>query len=66
MRLTFTLAGFELDLTLGRENKDADDDVWIDCGTTASTPIGFYRPEIPWDHDGPVHQFDPGDDTEDQ
>jgi hypothetical protein len=65
MRLTLSLLGFELDVTLGRETEPADDDVWVDCGTTVSTPVGFVRPEIPWDADCPVHQFDPGDGDED-
>jgi hypothetical protein len=66
MRLTLTLLGLELDLTLGRQTPDTDDDVWVDCGATGSTPVGFTRsPHPEWDAPGSYHQFDPDDDSED-
>lgn len=66
MRLTLTLGGFELDLTLGRETQDADDDVYIDRGYLTSYPVGFVRdPDVPWEDRGSLHQFDPEPDSED-
>lgn len=34
-------------------------------GDVLSTPIGFTRPEIPWEDSGSMHQFDPEPDGED-
>lgn len=76
MRLQFCHAGFELDFHLERtgvsfyfgETTVADDgpEVVERRGDATSYPINFVRPEIPWDADGPVHQFDPSEDSEDQ
>lgn len=58
--LTLRLAGFELDITLGREPEP--DDLWIDCGTTGSYPVGFVRSPLPeWEVPGSYHQFEPDD-----
>lgn len=64
MRLTLCWFGYELDFSLGPTTVD-DEPEPDHRGDALSTPIGFTRPEIPWDTDGPVHQFDPGEGAED-
>lgn len=59
MRLTLTLCGFELDITLGRETSD-EPGCSLDGGTTASYPVGFVRSILPdWDDPGGYHTLDP-------
>lgn len=66
MRLSITLLGTEVfAVEFGTPEAD-DEDVWVDCGTTASYPVGFVRSPLPdWDDPGGYHTIDPGDDTED-
>lgn len=64
MRLTFCWFGYELDVTLGPTTVDDEACTCTESSTETrgdvlSTPVGFTRPHIPWDADGPVHQFDP-------
>lgn len=72
MRLTQALTWFgreiSLDLYFGPTTVDDEPEPEPEPdrrGDALSTPIGFTRPEIPWDADCPVHQFDPGEDAED-
>lgn len=37
----------------------AEEPEWDGSGSTTSYPVGFTRPDTPWEVDGPVHQFDP-------
>lgn len=64
MRLTFQALGLELDITLGPTTVD-DEPEPDPRGDVLSTPIGFTRPEIPWEDSGSMHQFDPEPDGED-
>lgn len=58
MRLTLSLLGFELDVTLGRVDTNTDDG--DHRGSFTSYPVGFVRdPEVPWEDRGSLHQFDP-------
>lgn len=67
MRVTICWFGYELDFSLGPVSDDEPEfEPFPDAGYTVSTPIGFTLPPIPWDADGPVHQFDPDESTEDQ
>ncbi|MCW2785231.1 MAG: hypothetical protein JWP74_1748 [Marmoricola sp.] len=68
MRLTIAILGVEVfDISIGRDVADCyETEVEPDAaGDVTSYPIGFTRPEIPWDADGPVHQFDPSEESED-
>lgn len=67
MRLTVQILGFELDITLGRADNEplSGFDEYQDAGYTGSYPISFTRPHIPWDADGPIHQFEPSEADED-
>jgi hypothetical protein len=60
MRLTLSIAGFNLDVTLGRETQDPiEDDA---PGSYTSYPVGFVRdPDVPWEDRGSLHQFEPDD-----
>lgn len=63
MRLAFSILGTEVfAVELGTAD---DEDEYVDCGSTTSMPVGFTRPDIPWDADGPVHQFEPDGSDED-
>lgn len=62
MRLVFRAFGYELDIALGALEDEPAEEY---AGDVTTYPIGFSRPEVPWDHDCPVHQFIPDDSDED-
>ena len=66
MRVTISLLGFTLDLTLGRDRDDEPEfDEYQDAGTTSAYPIGFAQTPHPgWER--PLNTFDePGEGDED-
>lgn len=64
MRLSISLLGTEVFAVEFGTPEAADEDVWVDCGSTTSYPVGFTRPEVPWEDQGSFHQFDPEPDGE--
>lgn len=65
MRMTLALCGWLLDIGLGRDDEPEPEPAEDYRGDCVTFPIGFTRPDIPWDHDCPVHQFTPEDSDED-
>lgn len=55
MRLTLSLLGYELDVTLGKAEAETR------VGDALSTPVGFSVPVVPWDGTDSYHQFEPED-----
>lgn len=62
MRLAISILGTEvLAVEFGPAEVEDDDDP----GSFTSYPVGFTRPDVPWDVEAPVHSFDPDGADED-